>query len=392
MGYYSIGKCDSKIWQRTTNESAVNRRAGRVLQHLQPNCVISTQRCYIIQISMTNTPPRNLILFGIYVFVTLVVGVAALIWPSFRSLAYAPLRDLLLPNVFIPTQASAPVTLSVAVPAALEGWVKARSVEFMAQNQFVQIEVSQLNGREADRKLNTLTGQTDVWIAESDFARAAAGGIPYEKQGPSVAQDTFLWVAVKSQSQLENNLNWKSIAQAVKENPSFMIAMPPANSIEGMAACWIASAEYYGTETPNTAQINDAAFRNWLKALLVAAPDRNRSPRDQLATRPPQAHAGLILQSDWSQLAQPSFNSQPPSHNVAFNYPYYVRNAWQNLQPEEIAAHEDAAAKFRAYLLSTSAQNALAAEGLQAANAQLNGQQLPVMDEAMIRALQFCWQ
>ncbi len=340
---------------------------------------------------MTNTPPRNFILFGFYIFVTLVVGVAALIWPSFRSLAYAPLRDLLLPNVFLPTAASAPVTLSVAVPAALEGWVKTNSLAFMQQNQFIKIEVSQLNGQEADRKLNTLTGQTDVWIAESDFARAAAASIPYEKQGTSVAQDTFLWVAVKSQSQFANNLNWKSVASAASSNPSFKIAMPPANSIVGMAACWIAAAEYHSVDAPTAAQINDPAFRKWLAALLAAAPDRSRSPRDQLATRPPQANAGLILSSDWSQLAQASFLSQPPSHNVAFNYPYYVRSTWQNLQPEEITAHQDAAARFRSYLLGASAQSTLAAAGLQPVSAQLTGQ-LPATDDSIIHALQFCWQ
>ena len=340
---------------------------------------------------MTNTPPLNRILFGLYVFVTLVVGVAALIWPSFRSLAYAPLRDILFPNTFLPTAASAPVTLSIAVPGALEGWVKTNSAEFMQQNQFIKIEVTQLNGQEADRKLNTLTGQTDVWIAESDFARAAAASIPYEKQGTSVAQDTFLWVAVKSQTQFANNLNWKSVAETAKSNPSFKIAMPPNNSIEGMAACWIASAEYHSTETPTAAQINDPAFRKWLAALLAAAPDRSRSPRDQLATRPPQANAGLILSSDWSQLAQNSFISQPPTRNVAFNYPYTIRSTWQNLQPEEITAHENAAKQFRAFLLTSKAQNALAAAGLQPISAQLTGQ-LPAMDENTIHALQFCWQ
>ncbi len=363
------------------------------LRRLRSNSVIFTNRTRdgYNKTSMTNTPPLNRILFGLYVFVTLVVGVAALIWPSFRSLAYAPLRDILFPNVFLPTQASAPVTLSVAVPAALESWVKANSAEFMQQNQFIKIEVTQLNGLEADRRLNTLTGQTDVWIAESDFARAAAASIPYEKQGMPVAQDTFLWVAVKAETGLANNINWKSVAQAASENPSFKIAMSPANSIEGMAACWIASAEYHGAETPTAAQINDPAFRKWLTTLLQAAPDRSRSPRDQLSTRPPQANAGLILNSDWSQLAQSSFISQPPSHNVAFNYPYYIRSTWQNLQPEEIQAHQDAAIKFRNYLLGNSAQNALAAAGLQPVSAQLTGQ-LPATDDSIIRALQFCWQ
>ncbi len=340
---------------------------------------------------MTNSPFINRILFGAYILVTLVVGVAALIWPSFRSVAYAPLRDFLFPNIFLPTEASMPVTLSVAAPAALEGWVKASSEEFTRQNPFIRVEVTQLNGLNADSRLNTLNGQTDVWIAESDFARAAAASIPYDKQGSSVAQDTFLWVAVKSQAGLSGNLTWKTVAQAADSNPSFKIAMPPANSIEGMTACWIAAAEYHGADNPTAAQINDPAFRKWLTALLQAAPDRSRSPRDLLSTRPPQANVGLILNSDWSQLAQDSFISQPPAYNVAFNYPYYIRSTWQNLQPDEIKAHQDAAVKFRDYLLGNGPQSKLAAAGLQQTSAQLTAQ-LPAMDEAMIRALQFCWQ
>jgi hypothetical protein len=158
-----------------------------------------------------------------------------------------------------------------------------------------------------------------------------------------------------------------------------------------MAACWIAAAEYHSAENPTTAHITDPAFRTWLTDLLEAAPDRSRSPRDQLSTRPPQANAGLILKSDWSQLAQNAFMSQVPSRNVAFNYPYYIRSTWQNLQPEEIQAHRDAAIKFRNFLLGNSAQNSLAANGLEKVGVQVTSQ-LPIMDEAIIRALQFCWQ
>lgn len=341
---------------------------------------------------MTNTPFINRILFGFYVFLTLIVGVAALIWPSFRTVAYAPLRDILFPNVFLPTQASMPVTLSVAAPAMLQGWVKANATEFTAQNPFIKVEVTQLNGLDADRRLNTLTGQTDVWIAEAGFARAVAASIPYEQQGAPVAQDTFLWVAVKSQADLSANLTWQTVADVAGNNPSFKIAMPPANSIEGMAACWSAAAEYHTVDNVTADQVNDPAFRQWLSDLLEAAPDRNRSPRDQLSTRPPQANAGLILNSDWRQLAQSSFISQPPGKNVIFNYPYYVRSTWQNLQPEEISAHQDAAAKFRNYLLGSSAQSKLAEYGLERTAGQSSGQLQAVDDPAMIRALQFCWQ
>jgi ABC-type Fe3+ transport system substrate-binding protein len=340
---------------------------------------------------MTNTPSLNRILFGFYVLVTLVVGVAALIWPTFRSIAYAPVRDILFPNVFLPSQASMPITLSVAVPPTLESWVKANAAEFTKQNPFIQVEVTQLRGLDAGQRLNTLTGQADVWIAEADFARSAAGSIPYENQGRPVALDTFLWVAVKSHTELSGNLNWTAIAKSAGSNPQFKVTMPPANTVEGMAACWAAAAEYHGTDNVTATQINDPAFRRWLSALFQAAPDRNRSPRDQLSTRPPQADVGLILSSDWSQLAQGSFISQSPVYNVAFNYPYYVRSNWQNLQVDEAKAHQEAAVKFRDFLLGNGPQSKLSDYGFGRAGTQLAGQLLPT-DESIIRALQFCWQ
>ena len=167
--------------------------------------------------------------------------------------------------------------------------------------------------------------------------------------------------------------------------------MPPANSVEGMAACWTAAAEYQRSANITAAQISDPAFRKWLEALLLAAPDRNRSPRDQLSTRPPQADAGLILNSDWNELAQDAFLSQAPSYNVAFDYPYYIRSNWQNLQAEEASAHRAAAEKFRAFLLGSGPQSELASYGLEKADFQLSGQLL-LNDESIIRALQFCWQ
>jgi hypothetical protein len=340
---------------------------------------------------MSNTPPLNRILFGLYILLTLAIGLAALIWPSVRSWTYAPLRDTLLPNFFLPTRAGQPVTLAVAVPTTLESWVKASAAEFSQQNALIQIAVTPLRGLDANRRLNTVTGLPDVWIAEADFARLAAGGIPYETQGTPLAQDTLIWVAAKSQTALAGDLGWKTVAEAASRNPQFRIAMPPLNSVEGMAACLSAAAEYHAQDQLAPAQINDPAFRGWLKALLQAAPDLSRNPRDQLASRPPQADAGLILNSDWHQLNQGGFLFQAPSYNVAFNYPYFIRSNWQNLQPDEADAHRAAAEKFKTYLLSSGPQSRLGNYGLDRPDAHLTAPRL-TMDEATIRALQFCWQ
>lgn len=340
---------------------------------------------------MTNTPLSNRILFGFYTFIVLAVGLSALIWPGFRALAYAPLRDLLFPNAYIPTTASAPVDLVIAVPPRLEAWVKANAVDFNKQNQFITVNVIVVRGLEAGQRLNALTGQTDAWVGEADFARKVASGIPYLDQGAPLAQESFVWVAAKTRGDLAANINWLNLAKTAKSDVAFRIALPPVNSLEGMAACWGAAQEYHKTSSPTQPQINDPAFRAWLNELLLAAPDRNRNPKDQLATRPPQAEAGLILTSDWPQLSQSVFNRQPSTDGVVFNYPYYIRSNWTNLQPVEIQLRQEAAAKFRDYLLSTPAQNKLGSYGLERLTQPVNNA-LNTVDESIIRALQFCWQ
>ena len=339
---------------------------------------------------MTNTPSVNRILFGAYLLAILAVGVAALIWPAVRNVAYAPLRDLLFPNVYLPTEASAPVQLSVAVAPALGDWVKASATQFTTKNHFIQVNVTELRGLNAANQLNTLTGQTDIWIAEADFARATAASIPYETQGKSVAQDSFLWVAVKNHKELSGKLSWSSISDAAGSNAQFRVAMPPTQSIEGMAACWSAAADYTRSPNVTAAQVSDPAFHNWLERLFQAAPDRSRSPRDQLSTRPPQADAGLILNSDWSQLAQDAFIAGAPANNVVFNFPYYVRTNWPDLTPDQVKIRQDAVNAFRDYLLSDEAQSQLASYGMQRASASSSGP-LSQVDDATLRALQFCW-
>ena len=237
---------------------------------------------------MSLTPPVNRVLLYLYLLVTLVVGAAAVIWPSVRSYSYAPLRDILFPNLFLPTSAGMPVTLMVAAPVALEDCIKTSAAEFSKQNTLIQVEVTPLRGIDADRRLTTISSQPDVWIAEASFVRVLAGSIPYETQGAPLARDSFVWVASKNQSRLTANLDWASIAQTAAAHAQFSVGLPPLNSVEGLAACWSAAASFHQQPAPGPAQISDPAFRKWLGELVLAAPDRNRTAIDQLATRPPQ--------------------------------------------------------------------------------------------------------
>lgn len=340
---------------------------------------------------MTNSPPLSRVLFGLFLILTLSVGIAALVWPSLRAVSYAPVRDALLPDFYLNPEATIPVRISVVLPPSLEAWVRAAADDFTKGNPLIQVDIAAMHGIDAGTRLTSVSGLPDVWIAETEFARTTAGGIPYERQGVVLAGDSFVWLAVATRQDLSGNLDWRGAVRAAENDALFRVALPPLNSIEGMAACLSAAAEFHDQAAPTAAQINDAAFQNWLGRLRQAAPDLSRNPFDQLNSRPPQADAGFLLRSDWARLGQSAFQSQAPRFNVEFTYPYYVRSSWEGLPSErEAAARRDAAAKFRDYLTGAGAQNRLAGYGLERAE-QARQNPLPEIDESTVRALQFCW-
>jgi hypothetical protein len=341
---------------------------------------------------MMNAPRINQFLFIIYVLLIIGVLVAALIWPAVRSVAYAPLRDLLFPGFFLPTSAGIQAMITIAAPPTLEGWVREMAADFSARNTLIEVSVVPLRGADAGRQLNaSVTDLPDVWIAEADFVRTSVGGVPYESGGPSVAQDSLAWVAVRAKRDLAGDLTWQAIADAARSNLQFRIAVPPAGSVEGMAACTSAAAEYHQQAGLTADMVNDRAFRRWLDELLAAAPNRSRSPRDQLSSRPPEVDVGLILGSDWYRLPRESFDYQPPSYNAVFNYPYLVRVNWYELSEDEANARRIAAQKFGDFLLGAGPQSKLQNHGLERADAQTPGQ-VVLVDGPAVRALQACWQ
>ena len=341
---------------------------------------------------MPKTPRINWILFGLFALLTAVVLLAALIWPSVRAIAYAPLRDLVWPTFFLPTKAGIQATIQVAVPAALEGWMQEIAADFDQQQPRIQVQVIQMRGVDAVRKLNAAVGGLpDVWVAEAGFVRTNVGGIPYQPGGLSIATDSLVWVTVSSASDPGRTLDWQAVYDAARGDLQFRIALPPVNSVEGMAACMSAAAAYHQQENLTADLVNDPAFQRWLDELLEAAPNRSRNPRDQLGSRPPEVNVGLILSSQWHHLPQQGFLYQPPRYNVRFDYPYLIRSNWYELPPEQADARRAAAEKFRDFVLDSAAQSKLQQYGLQPANAQLVGQLVQV-NEPAIRASLVCWQ
>lgn len=340
---------------------------------------------------MSSTPRLNRFLFAAFILLSLCVGIAALIWPQVRSLAYAPLRDTILPNFYLNPQAGKAITLLVAVPPALEDWVKDSLEDFSKQNPRITVEVIVVRGVEANRRLNVMTGAPDIWIAESDWTRTSAGGIPFESAGTVVAQDSFIWAAPKSSpSEIVSGLNWTSLARIAGSDPQFRLAVPPEGSVEGMGACLSAAAEFFQQPTLTADQINDKAFQRWLAGLMDAAPDLSRNPFDQMASRPPQAEAAFLPFSDGRRLDGTAFFLQAPQFSAVLNFSFYIRSSWREIQSWEADLQRQAAENFRSYLLSSGMQSVLEAHSLVGPGAVIDNPARPA-DENAVYALQFCW-
>jgi hypothetical protein len=339
---------------------------------------------------MTSAPRLNYFLFLLFTIICLGVGTAALISPSVRGIAYAPVRDAVLPDFYLNPQARQSVHLIVAVPPALEAWVRSSAQEFTSQNPLISMDIVPLKGADASQRLTAITGSPDVWIAESDWNRVVAGGIPFDATGTVVAQDFFTWAASKnSRAGVPSALSWQALAQTAAANPQFRLGVPPAGSVEGMSACLSAAGEYFQTDSVTAAQINDVAFRNWLAGLLQAVPDLTRNPLDQITSRPPQVDAAFLLWSETRALNEQDFLFQA-AEPVVLNYSLFTRSTWKDVTAEEAGLRRSAAGKFLGFLLNAKAQSALKLYGLSTAGQDYTVRVRPAGDDA-IYALQFCW-
>ena len=340
---------------------------------------------------MSTTPRLNRVLFAFFILLTLCVGSAALVWQPVREIAYAPLRDALLPNFYLNPQAGKAVTLIVAVPPALADWVRTSSTDFMKLNPLVTVNVVVLRGAEAHNQLNAITGLPDVWIAESDWSRTAAGGIPFETEGAVVAQDTFVWAAAAgSPVNVLSYLNWDSFARLAASDSQFRLAVPPLGSVEGMGACLSAAGEFFQQSSPTASQINDPAFKRWLAGLLDAAPDWSRNPYDQMASRPPQADAAFLPLSDSRRLDASAFLLQMPAYRPVLNYSYFIRTNWREIEDWEADLQRTTAENFKIHLLGGGPQARLTDLNLERPETVFENPVRPA-DENAVNALQFCW-
>ncbi len=187
-----------------------------------------------------------------------------------------------------------------------------------------------------------------------------------------------------------DGLNWQSIHDVALRDRQFRLALPPTNSISGLAACMSAAAAYHQLPTLERSLVDDGDFQRWLADMLEAVPNRNLNPRDQLNSRPPQADVGLLMNSELQQLDEERFDADPPIYNVVLDYPYFIRTEWPRLSASTANAHQVASERFRDFLIDSPQQAKLGEYGFEPAVGNDNGQSVEI-DGSTLGALRGCW-
>lgn len=278
-----------------------------------------------------------------------------------------------IPTIGGPATVEADIVIAVA--PSLEGWVTSMGREFSNQNEDITVSVIPLSSLEAGRSstLSNASNRADAWIPEANFVYEMAGSSNnYAASGPSVAQTELLWVAVTGRSEVPSPLTWQNIHTAANDL-AFSAALPSAgNSVEGIAAFMTAAASFYGQPQIAQSQAMDAAFITWVQNILIAVPERQIAPMNQLTRPPVSVDVGLILKSNFSQLDQAQFVSTPPEYNVVFNYPYLIRQANETIENAE--NRHTAAQMFQEFLLESAQQSRLTQYGFDAPGISPSGQ------------------
>jgi hypothetical protein len=119
-------------------------------------------------------PRLNWILAGLFAIVSLAVFTAALMLPEFRQVAYAPVREILLP----PPE---PITISLLYSTEKEAWLEEVIAEFERQDMRV-------NGRPVQVQMEKM-GSREIYLAVLDGTRQPDIISPASSLQISILQD-----------------------------------------------------------------------------------------------------------------------------------------------------------------------------------------------------------
>jgi ABC-type Fe3+ transport system substrate-binding protein len=331
----------------------------------------------------------RIVLLILYALAGLGVFVGAMLSPSFRSLAYAPLRELLLPK-------PQPIVLSVLYSTEKEAWLNEVIEDFYATNPTVggrpiQIELSKSGSREI--YLSVLDGAQPDMISPAsslqislleDLSASKFGAPLVNRKDPAlcrpVVQTPLVVVAWKERAEVlwgdnPNGHMWQRLHDAVIEprgwdayqHPEWGFIKygqtSPLTSNSGFMAILLMTYNYFEKTSGLTAQdiLADTAYQQWFLEFQNSVPQFGDSTgtymRDIVAYGPSTYDIVAVYEATAIEQAENAVGRYgelrvyyPPA-TVMSDHPFCIlKGAW--VTPEKGAA----AQLFTDYLLSEPAQ------------------------------------
>ena len=340
---------------------------------------------------MFNSSARTfrIVLLLLYTLIGLGVFVGALLSPSFRSLAYAPLRELLLPK-------PQPIVLSLLYSTEKEAWLNEVIADFYATNPTVggrpiQVELSKSGSREM--YLSVLDGaQPDVISPASSLQISILQDLSASKFGAPLVdlkdsslcrpfvQTPLVLVAWKERADVlwgenPNGHMWIRLHDAVIESSGWDAfnhpewgyikygQTSPLSSNSGFMAILLMTYNYFEKTSDLTAQdiLADSAYQQWFLEIQNSVPQFGESTgtymKDMVAYGPSTYDIVAVYEATAIEQASNAVSRYgelrvyyPPA-TVMSEHPFCVVNgAW--VTPAKV----DAAQLFTDYLLSEPAQ------------------------------------
>ena len=302
-----------------------------------------------------------------------IIGLAVVVVIGMFLAAFFLLND----SPYLPTSPQT-VTIRVVAAPSIKDWATVAAQEFNRANPQTVVEIVTADDLIPESQFSSAPGPEALpaaWLAEATFTveMAKERGLQFSDDLRSVASSSLAWGAFTDKqaafNQQYGELSWENIhAKAVAPGDFLTIVIAsPSNRADGLAALISASAAHLGKQQLSSNDISQA--RPWL---LETFKDNTRIP-----PQPAEAFAstqgrslgdmGLLSRVAWQSNKldnRPDFVLSPVQPDVQLDYPLAIWTGSQS-SPES----QQAAAKFRDFLLSESQQQALAGFGLDAAGA-----------------------
>jgi hypothetical protein len=285
----------------------------------------------------------------------------------------------------LPTRGGITTTVRILAAPAAQPWLETVANEYNQSNLQIKIEVmTAARGNDALRQFSQSSiNLPDIWIVESELV-GDLGSANFQKFD-TLAQDQLLWVAATTRGKALPVLDWESISTQANQDLQFRLALPTPNSAESIATCLSAAASFYQSAEIANLNLGDRTFRDWFAQILLAVPNRAKTPFDLLSSRPAGADVGLVLGSQTGLLPSGA-QSHLPNYAVLLNYSSYSRIAWPELSASEANGQRQATQQVLSYLQNRAGD---LQQQLNPALQTIQSQIEPT--SAMVRQLDWCW-